>query len=399
VKSYNHIMKSHLACLLASFLVLAAPCVRAIPDGEHLGTLDFPVSCLPPTQAQFNRGVALEHDFWYSEAKPQFERILKADPACAMAHWGVAMSVFHEIWNRPDDATMALGWRELQAAKKHPAKSAREREYIAALAIFYRPDDRDYLKRAAEYAAAMGALYQHYPNDVDAGSFYALALLAAQSPSDTSLNANRNAMAVLSPLFQKFPDHPGVVHYIIHACDTPVLASDGLAAARHYGEIAPSGPHAVHMPGHIFCAPGYVARRHRRQRCLGRGLARCRGNIMKAVRWISSTRMTSCCMPTCRPDRMPHAKEILNESAAMIDHFEHMPNMAEHYMSGMFPFYRTEFPTIFDLEDPRLGGCRRARASRRRIARNSNADFLDEDHRAWASAPSSRSTRRSRRPR
>jgi tetratricopeptide (TPR) repeat protein len=349
--------KSLIPLLLVPLLVAGAPCSRllaaaadsSVPAGERLGTVDFPVSCAPDVQALFNRGVALEHDFWYTEAQPQFERILKADPSCAMAHWGIAMSVFHEIWNRPDDSTMALGWREMQAAKQQPAKSERERQYIEALSVFYRPDKRDYLARAGDYAAAMAALYRRYPDDVDAGSFYALALLASAAPSDTSLSANRNAMTVLAPLFQRFPDHPGVVHYIIHACDTPALAPDGLAAARRYGEIAASGPHAVHMPGHIFARLGMW-----------------REDIDANVGSVEASKAAEAQHESGAMDQFhsddfllyaylqsgqdAHAQEILSASSSIIDHFEHMPNMADRYMSGMFPFYRTEYPTIYDLE-------------------------------------------------
>src|SRR5208282_3312810 len=129
-------------------------------------------------------------------------------------------------------------------------------EYVAALSAFLQPDKRDYQSHIQSYAAAMARAYKDYPRDVDAGAFYALALLAAAAPHDTSLSNEHRALAVLNPLFVKYPDHPGVVHYIIHACDTPSLARDGLAAANHYGEIAASAPHAVHMPGHIFARLG-----------------------------------------------------------------------------------------------------------------------------------------------
>jgi hypothetical protein len=112
------------------------------------------------------------------------------------------------------------------------------------------------MSRAAAYSAAMGALYRKYPRDVDAGGFYALSLLASTSPNDTGLTHERQAMTVLTPLFTRYPDNPGVVHYIIHACDNPAMAKQGLAAAEHYGEIAPSGAHAAHMPGHIFARLG-----------------------------------------------------------------------------------------------------------------------------------------------
>src|SRR5271167_655439 len=224
--------------------------------GERLGTVSFPVSCSPSLRAQFVRGVALLHDFWYQEAQRQFEQVARRDPDCSMAHWGIAMSVFHQIWDRPNEAATATGRREMQVAREHPAKTARERAYVAALGGFFLADTGDYQSHIDAYAAAMGRLYQDYPGDTDAGAFYALALLAASAQNDTRLTQGHKALAVLNHLFAKFPDHPGVVHYIIHACDTPSLAPDGLAAARHYGEIAPSGPHAVHMPGHIFARLG-----------------------------------------------------------------------------------------------------------------------------------------------
>src|SRR5882757_2240544 len=115
---------------------------HAEPAGERLGKVSFPVSCSPSVRAPFNRGVALLHDFWYDEAQPQFERIAKIDPQCAMAHWGIAMSSFRQIWARPDDEGMAQGWKEMQAARANPAKTARERGYIAALGGFFKPGKR-----------------------------------------------------------------------------------------------------------------------------------------------------------------------------------------------------------------------------------------------------------------
>ena len=204
----------------------------------------------------FNRGVALLHDFWYEEAQKQVREIAKADRGCAMSHWGKAMSDFHQIWNRPDEGAIARGWTEMRKAQSPPAKTDREREYIAALSSFFQPGKQRFETRIEAYSAAMAKLYNHYPNDVDAGAFYALSLLASAAPDDTSLTNARNALTVLNPLFAKNPDHPGVVHYIIHACDTPSLAPQGLAAAERYGAIAPSAPHAVHMPGHIFARLG-----------------------------------------------------------------------------------------------------------------------------------------------
>jgi tetratricopeptide (TPR) repeat protein len=149
------------------------------------------------------------------------------------------------------------GHEEIEKAQKIGAKTERERGYISALAVFYsNPASNDYLKRATAYSDAMGKLYQRYPTDLEAGAFYALSLLAAAPPDDTSLTAEKKAVAVLNPLFLQQPDHPGLAHYIIHSCDSPQMAPGALNAARSYAEIAPSSAHAIHMPSHIFARLG-----------------------------------------------------------------------------------------------------------------------------------------------
>jgi tetratricopeptide (TPR) repeat protein len=265
-------------CTTLSLLPLVLSCVVAAPLGaqsmsgmsmdaggamatlaqmqERLGTVSFPVSCAAGTQVYFDRGVALVHDFWYDEAGKQFDRIVKSDPTCAMAHWGVAMSSFHQIWGRPNDAMMAVGLKEMQSAEALPVKTEREKDYIAALAVFFKPGKEEYPARIAAYSDAMEKLYAKYPKNVDAGAFYALSLLAAETPDDMTQTQERKAMVVLKPLFVKYPDNPGVVHYIVHACDNPAMAAEGLVAADHYGEIAQAGPHAFHMPGHIYSRLG-----------------------------------------------------------------------------------------------------------------------------------------------
>jgi len=223
---------------------------------EQLGKVSFPTSCAPDSQKPFERGVALLHSFGYEEAEQQFVEISQKDPACAIAHWGIAMSLFRQLWERPQEAALKRGHEEMEKAQKLNAKTDRERGYISALALFYDDPAADYLKRAAAYSDAMGRLYRQYPNDLEVGAFYALSLLAAEPPSDTSLSAEKKAVAVLNPLFQQQPDHPGLAHYIIHSCDNPQLASLGLDAARRYAAIAPSSAHAVHMPSHIFARLG-----------------------------------------------------------------------------------------------------------------------------------------------
>ena len=210
-----------LACFLITLFALplaAQPAAHSTRDstedgeaihGERLGTVSFAVSCTPKARASFSRGVALLHDFWYEEAQRQFEEIVKADPDCPMAHWGIAMSVFHQIWDRPDEKALARGRTEMQAAaRSHPAKTARERAYIAAMSDYYQADQREYHTRIEAYAAAMAKLYSDHPRDVDAGAFYALSLMAAKAPDDASVTQERKAMAVLNPLFAQHPDHP-----------------------------------------------------------------------------------------------------------------------------------------------------------------------------------------------
>jgi tetratricopeptide (TPR) repeat protein len=338
-----------LTSLFVTLIALPIAARADVPAGERLGKVSFSVSCASAVRAPFSRGVALLHDFWYEEAQPQFERIAKTDPDCAMAHWGIAMSLFHQIWDRPDEHAMARGWTEMQAAQLQPAKTAREREYIAALSVFFRPDKRDYQSRIEGYSAAMAQLFAHYPHDTDAGAFYALSLLAAEAPDDTSLTQERKAMAVLNPLFAEYPDHPGVVHYIIHACDTPSLAADGLIAAKHYGEIAPSGPHAVHMPGHIFAR-------------LGMWQADIESNLGSvAASRAAEERHQNGAMDQFHSDDFllyaflqtgqdAQAKAIIGNSTTALTHFETMPEMGERYMAGMFPYYRTKLPVFFALE-------------------------------------------------
>lgn len=224
---------------------------------EKLGKVSFPISCADGSQADFERGVALLHSFGYEEAQEQFTDLNKKDPACAMAHWGIAMSLFHQIWERPEDSTLSRGHDEIATALKLGAKTERERGYISALGVFYSDTSKaNYLKQAAAYSDAMAKLYHKYPQDLEAGAFYALSLMAAEKPGDTSHDATKKAVAVLNPLFLKQPDHPGLAHYIIHACDSPEMAPIGLDAARRYAAIAPSSAHAVHMPSHIFARLG-----------------------------------------------------------------------------------------------------------------------------------------------
>jgi tetratricopeptide (TPR) repeat protein len=330
--------------LLAGFALfsLSLPLCAQTP-GERLGTVTFPVSCSASSQKPFDRGVALLHDFWYVEAQAEFERIAKADPGCAMAHWGVAMSAFHQIWDRPDAAARKLGWAEMRKAESLNAGTDRERAYIAALDAFYKPGNPEYPARIAAYSGAMGEVYRRYPDDVDAGAFYALSLLAAEKPGDTSLTQERKAMAVLQPLFMKSPDNPGVDHYIVHACDNPAMAADGLAAADHYLEIAQSGPHAYHMPGHIYARRGLW-----------------RKDIASQIGSIEASKRAEAVGESGMRDE-PHSYDFLvyaylqtgqdAKAKAALDDSQMaltMPGMSR--MSGMIPYYRVKMAIFYDLE-------------------------------------------------
>lgn len=316
---------------------------------ERLGTVVFPVSCAVGTQAAFNRGVALQHDFWYEEARSQFERIEKADPKCAMAHWGVALSAFHQIWDRPDAEARKLGWEQMQAAEALPVKTAREKAYIAALAAFYKPGVEEFPARVEAYSAAMGRLYAKYPEDVDAGAFYALSLLAARSPDDTTQAQAQKAMTVLRPLFVKYPDNPGVVHYIIHACDNPAMAKEGLAAADHYGEIAQAGPHAFHMPGHIYSRLGMwpqdVASQVGSIKASQEAEARGESGIMDephSYDFLIYAEMQS--------GQDVRAKKALEESGEALNSIAAMQGGGAAYMAGMVPNYRVKLAGFYALE-------------------------------------------------
>jgi tetratricopeptide (TPR) repeat protein len=228
------------------------------PAPEKLGKVSFPISCSPAVQEQFDRGVALLHSFAYAPAETTFQGVVDADPQCAMAHWGMAMAYFRQLWDPPIlPATVVTAQKEIQRAQAMPAASERERQFIAALALLYQnADSVPYRTRAANYEHAMGDLAAANKNDVEVQVFYALALLANASPADKTHARQKQAADILEPLDRAYPQHPGIPHYLIHAYDNAELAPRGLSAARAYSQIAPSAPHALHMPSHIFTRLG-----------------------------------------------------------------------------------------------------------------------------------------------
>jgi len=225
---------------------------------SQLGTVAFPVSCAVSVQKPFERGVALLHSFWYEEAEKEFTRIAVDDPHCAMAHWGIAMSLWHQLWNNPDAKVVQRGLDEVHEAKTTDGPATpREKAYITAIAAFYGDAKKlNHEARAKAYSDAMKKVYESYPDDHEATVFYALSLLASEPHDDATFANRKQAAAILEKLFATEPDHPGVAHYLIHSYDKPQLAQLGLPAARRYAQIAPSAPHALHMPSHIFARVG-----------------------------------------------------------------------------------------------------------------------------------------------
>ena len=223
---------------------------------EELGTVHFATSCSPKVEAEFNRGVALLHSFWYEEADKAFHKVAQDDSKCAMANWGIAMSSYHQLWDYPEKDTLAAGDKLLTKAEALKA-TPREKEYIHALhAYFSNFEKRDHEARATAYADAMKQVATNHADDSEAVVFYALSLLASQPPHDTTFSNRKKAASLLEDLLDKEPNHPGVAHYLIHAYDKPQLAELGLNAAHKYAKIAPASPHALHMPSHIFARRG-----------------------------------------------------------------------------------------------------------------------------------------------
>ena len=224
---------------------------------EKLGSVSFAISCKPSVQASFDRGVALLHSFAYTAAEKAFQGVAEMDPRCAMAHWGMAMTYFHQLWEPPTPATISIAQKEIQRAQQIGAGSERERQFINALGLIYQDAATvPYRTRALNYEHAMSDLASENRKDVEAQVFYALALLANASPADKTHAKQKQAADLLEPLDRSYPQHPGIPHYLIHAYDNAELAPRGLPAARAYSQIAPSAPHALHMPSHIFTRLG-----------------------------------------------------------------------------------------------------------------------------------------------
>jgi tetratricopeptide (TPR) repeat protein len=259
-------MKLSRLFLSASLAVLFCPFTLRAQDmhphkhemGEKLGRVNFTVSCNKAAQQQFNRAVALLHSFWYDEAERGFIEVTRTDPKCGMGYWGIAMSSYHPVWAPPVAAELQKGVDAVQKAGLVTARTQRERDYIKAIEVFYKDTDKlDHRTRALAYEKAMEQLHAQYPKDHEAAIFYALALLGTALPTDKTYANQKKAAEILNRVLTAEPEHPGVAHYLIHSFDYPALAPMALAAARSYAKIAPSSPHALHMPSHIFTRLGF----------------------------------------------------------------------------------------------------------------------------------------------
>jgi len=244
--------------ILVAGITAALTCSALGQQDEKLGKLSFPTSCDPKVQAEFERGVAMIHSYWFLIARRTFEGVLREDPNCAMAYWGIALDLLNNsLAVVPPRADAEAAWAALEKARAVGAKTQRERDWIEALSAYFRDHDKLPVNvRLAAYNNAMEQLAQRYTDDYEAQAFYALTLQASASPSDTTYANQLKSVAILEKLYDQNPQHPGVTHFIIHAYDYHPLAEKGIPAARRYATIAPAVPHARHMPSHIYSMVG-----------------------------------------------------------------------------------------------------------------------------------------------
>jgi hypothetical protein len=246
-----------IAFIGVALVSLALP-AAAQTDLSRLGKVHFETSCTAEAQQHFDRAMLYQHSFWYRASHGEFEDALKADPQCGIAYWGLALSLLLNPHVTPPIKNLAEGAAAIAKGKAVGAKTQRERDYIDALAVMYKDYDKvDHRTRVVAYSRAMEQLAQRYQQDDEAQIHYALSLNTSASPSDKTYANQLKGAAILEPIFERQPQHPGVAHYLIHLYDYPPIADKGLKAARLYAKIAPAAAHAQHMPSHIFTRLGY----------------------------------------------------------------------------------------------------------------------------------------------
>jgi len=248
------------ALISTALISLTGPAAAEQSDqqtDQQLGNVHFATSCNEVAQRRFDRAMRYQHSFWYRQSQELFESVLQADPDCGIAYWGIALSLWNNPHNQPPAPNLAPALAAIEKGKTVGAKSERERDYINALAVLYTDYDKvDYNTRLQAYLKGMAALAAKYPDDDEAQIAYAITLNVAASPADKTYANQLKGAAILEPIFQRLPQHPGVAHYLIHLYDYPAIADRGLDAAKRYAGIAPAAPHAQHMPSHIFTRVG-----------------------------------------------------------------------------------------------------------------------------------------------
>jgi tetratricopeptide (TPR) repeat protein len=256
-------LKSTFSIILISLFVFSAVLgyakAQSLTDSEEksLGKVDFAISCSKDLQTRFNKGLALLHNMMYLQAEKEFKAIVELNPDCAMAYWGIAMTLFHPLWAPPSSVELQRGWEAVQTAAALKPSTDREMGYVRAVTAFYKDwKSVNHATRITAWEKMQEEVFKANPEDIDAGAFYALAHLATAPKGDKTFAHQKEAGAILENLRTKAPMHPGVFHYTIHAYDNPLLASRALEVAREYDKIAPDAPHALHMPSHIFVRLG-----------------------------------------------------------------------------------------------------------------------------------------------
>ena len=252
-------LRFHCGLLLATAaLASCSPDTAAPPQAARADPVDFRTSCNAAVQADFNHAVTLLHHMTYNQARAAFRDIATRDPGCAMAQWGIAMTLFQPLWpTRPSAADLHLGWDAVQKAETVKPPTAREQAFIDVAAAFFRdPDATDYWQRIARWETAMASVHENFPEDREATAFYALALLATARGGPSVQEHSQQAVDLLLPLLRERPDHPGAMHYIIHADDVPGRERNDIDIVYRYEWIAPDNPHALHMPTHIYTRLG-----------------------------------------------------------------------------------------------------------------------------------------------
>ncbi len=290
------------------------------------------------------------HSFWYEEAKKQFASVAQADPSCAMAQWGLAMTEWRPYWDGMPEARRQAGIVEIDKATALGVKTDRERSYIAALAGYLHSDPAANANAVGAYARAMSRLSKAHPEDVEAQAFYGLGLSAAAvlDPKN-AIEGDRQALAVLMPGFESHPEHPGFAHYIIHTCDNPQLAREALPAAQKYAAIAPASAHALHMPGHIFARLGMW------QPDIQANLASVNASEVAAKEHLAGVAHEMhayefLLYAYLQDGNDAEARKVYDYTNPMVQHLAAIPGVENDGMYGFRSYAQVEFPSIYHLE-------------------------------------------------